>query len=227
MLAQRSSPAISPRYSATLLVASPMYSARSASTSPVSASSSTAPYAAGPGLPREPPSASMTGRTVPSGLRARTRRCAPGCGGTPRSAAPRRARRLRDRAEVGGVELEAAALAAALAQRGRADAALLTRGPCRRASAGRRRSRRRRSPCARASVSATSPSSSPAFCARAAASSRARCRAGRSARGQLVELGLRGLEALHHLELDVLEVGLPALQRDDLVLQALAGPWGW
>ena len=56
------SPAISPEYSATLLLATPIVVPSSAITSPVSASLSTAPYAAGPGLPREPPSASMTTR---------------------------------------------------------------------------------------------------------------------------------------------------------------------
>ena len=61
--AASSRPAISPRYSATLLVAVPIVSPISAITSPVSASLSRAPYAAGPGLPREPPSAStMTDR---------------------------------------------------------------------------------------------------------------------------------------------------------------------
>ena len=54
------SPAISPEYSATLLVAIPIVAPSSAITSPVSASLSTAPYAAGPGLPRDPPSASIT-----------------------------------------------------------------------------------------------------------------------------------------------------------------------
>ena len=53
------SPAIRPEYSATLLVATPIAVPSSAMTSPVAASFSTAPYAAGPGLPREPPSASM------------------------------------------------------------------------------------------------------------------------------------------------------------------------
>jgi hypothetical protein len=46
-----------------------------------------APYADGPGLPREPPSASMmTARRLTD----RTPRCAPGCGCTPRTAGPRR-----------------------------------------------------------------------------------------------------------------------------------------
>ena len=54
------SPAISPEYSATLLVATPIVVPSSAITAPVSASLSTAPYADGPGLPREPPSASIT-----------------------------------------------------------------------------------------------------------------------------------------------------------------------
>ena len=53
-------PAIRPLYSATLLLATPIVLPSSAITSPVSASLRTAPYAAGPGFPREPPSASMT-----------------------------------------------------------------------------------------------------------------------------------------------------------------------
>ncbi|SLI09280.1 Uncharacterised protein [Mycobacteroides abscessus subsp. abscessus] len=56
--AAASSPAISPRYSATLFVAMPTLSRRSASTATWSASNTTAPYPAGPGLPRDPPSAS-------------------------------------------------------------------------------------------------------------------------------------------------------------------------
>ena len=55
---QSSSAATTARYSATLLLAVPMASARSTSTSPVEASFTTVPNAAGPGLPREPPSAS-------------------------------------------------------------------------------------------------------------------------------------------------------------------------
>src|SRR4051812_11965873 len=56
--AARRRPAISPRYSATLLLATPIVVPSSASTTPVWASLSTAPYAAGPGFPRDPPSAS-------------------------------------------------------------------------------------------------------------------------------------------------------------------------
>ncbi len=78
------SPAIRPEYSATLLLATPMVVPSSAMTSPVTASFSTAPYAAGPGLPREPPSASMTtevgpltvcpeGHSPDSGVRTRMR----------------------------------------------------------------------------------------------------------------------------------------------------------
>src|SRR5439155_16774664 len=55
-------PASRPWYSATLLVVVASAAACSASTSPVSASRTTAPYPAGPGLPREPPSASTTNR---------------------------------------------------------------------------------------------------------------------------------------------------------------------
>src|SRR5260370_17966602 len=60
-------PAISPEYSATLLVARPMLSLTSASTSPVPASSTTAPNPAGPGLPREPPSAATMRRPLTPG----------------------------------------------------------------------------------------------------------------------------------------------------------------
>src|SRR4051812_43966261 len=59
-------PAIRPRYSATLLLAIPMAVPSSARTRPVSASLTSAPYAAGPGLPREPPSASTTTRRTGS-----------------------------------------------------------------------------------------------------------------------------------------------------------------
>src|SRR5205814_10310162 len=48
-------PSIRPRYSATLFVATPIVSPRASRTVPSSASS-TYPYAAGPGLPRAPPS---------------------------------------------------------------------------------------------------------------------------------------------------------------------------
>src|SRR3954447_19181281 len=51
----RASPRRTPRYSATLLVAAPITSAASSSTSP-SGVETTAPTAAGPGLPRAPPS---------------------------------------------------------------------------------------------------------------------------------------------------------------------------
>src|ERR1700733_5519561 len=51
----RSSPRKSPRYSATLLVATPIGSPTSSSTSP-SGVDTTTPAAAGPGLPRAPPS---------------------------------------------------------------------------------------------------------------------------------------------------------------------------
>src|SRR5215471_5305905 len=64
-----SRPAISPEYSATLLVARPMLLLSSASTSRVAASRTTAPYPAGPGFPREPPSASMRSRRVTSSAR--------------------------------------------------------------------------------------------------------------------------------------------------------------
>ena len=84
--AAASSPAIKPRYSATLFVVMPSVCATSASTSPVAASRTTAPYAAGPGLPRAPPSASTTSRRP---LTAPTRPCAPESAGTPRIARPR------------------------------------------------------------------------------------------------------------------------------------------
>ena len=57
-------PAIRPRYSATLLLAVPIVVPSSARTRPLSASLTSAPYAAGPGLPRDAPSASMTTRRM-------------------------------------------------------------------------------------------------------------------------------------------------------------------
>src|SRR5450756_2405437 len=56
------SPSISPVYSATLFETTPRYPARSARTAPVVGSRTSAPYPAGPGLPREPPSVSTTSR---------------------------------------------------------------------------------------------------------------------------------------------------------------------
>ena len=93
--AAASSPTISPVYSATLLLAIPRGAARRARTAPVCGSRTRAPYPATPGLPRDPPSASTTRRRYAAPLTVRTRRCARGCGGTPRSAAPHRARRSR------------------------------------------------------------------------------------------------------------------------------------
>src|SRR3954452_5630058 len=60
----RSSPSSRPRYSATLLVARPSVTAASSSTSPAG-ELTTAAAAAGPGLPREPPSTWTT--TLTSG----------------------------------------------------------------------------------------------------------------------------------------------------------------
>src|ERR1035437_1556570 len=56
------SPSISPVYSATVFETTPRSPARSASTAPVVGSRTSAPYAAGPGLPRDPPSVSTTSR---------------------------------------------------------------------------------------------------------------------------------------------------------------------
>ncbi len=73
------SPATRPEYSATLLLTMPRYSARSASTRPLAGSRTSAPYPAGPGFPREPPSASTTsrasgtGQTLAAGSGRRTR----------------------------------------------------------------------------------------------------------------------------------------------------------
>ena len=64
-----SRPAINPRYSATLLLATPIASARSAMIFPESASRISEPYAAGPGLPRDPPSVSMMTRTITAPIR--------------------------------------------------------------------------------------------------------------------------------------------------------------
>ena len=73
----RRSPAITPRYSATLLVAQPIPSATSARTSPAGVAT-TAPYPAGPGLPLAPPSVHTT--TSVWVIRS------PGSGGSSRSA---------------------------------------------------------------------------------------------------------------------------------------------
>src|SRR5262249_58484264 len=72
--------AIRPRSSEPLLVLRPSAPRRSTSTAPVAASRTTAPYPAGPGLPREPPSASTTT------LIALTAPYAPECAGSSRTA---------------------------------------------------------------------------------------------------------------------------------------------
>src|SRR5690625_1296168 len=83
------SPAINPRYSATLLVAMPKYSARSAKIVPVRASLTIAPKPAGPGFPREPPSAStMSLSGVLVALTGPTPQFAPGFAHIHRSAGP-------------------------------------------------------------------------------------------------------------------------------------------
>ena len=61
---------MAPRYSATLFVAVPMKPATSVRTTPVTASRTTAPNAAGPGLPRDPPSASTMSDRVMTELQA-------------------------------------------------------------------------------------------------------------------------------------------------------------
>src|SRR3954449_994670 len=66
----RSRPSSSPRYSATLFVARPSVTAASSSTSPAG-ELTTAAAAAGPGLPREPPSTwttTLTPGATPSGF---------------------------------------------------------------------------------------------------------------------------------------------------------------
>src|ERR1019366_6390983 len=68
--AARCSPASTARYSATLLVATPIRSACAASTAP-SGAEATTPVAAGTGLPRAPPSTwttSVGGEIEPAGL---------------------------------------------------------------------------------------------------------------------------------------------------------------
>src|SRR5437588_3084992 len=130
-------PATSPWYSATLLVARPSPPRRSASTSPVSASITTAPNPAGPGLPREPPSAStitlrVTGPTLPSQVDRQLE---------PRASQPRLSgpdqdrtaflaadhlvrRRVLDLRQRAAVQLQPACLAAPGSQQGGADALL-------------------------------------------------------------------------------------------------------
>src|SRR4051795_6400193 len=97
-------PATSPPYSATLLVARPTDSARSASTRPLSASRTSAPYPAGPGLPRDPPSASTMSRRLtprPQAPKSRSWRQAP------------KSRSWRSQAGLGGADEDPAAVLAA------------------------------------------------------------------------------------------------------------------
>ena len=117
----------------------------SAITSPVSASLSTAPYAAGPGLPREPPSASMTTVAVAaavahspdSAVRTRIR-----WHSSQRSTSSSAAARITAELGVVEAELAAAALARRAARRRRRRPSRRAAG--RRAPAGRRAARRRR-----------------------------------------------------------------------------------
>src|SRR5579875_1665178 len=118
-------PAIRPEYSATLLVATPSDSDSSARTSPVAASRTRAPYPAGPGFPRDPPSASTISVRIPvppSQARfGRADQNPPALlaaehvvgGGRP------------DPVEVDRVEGQVASLAAPAAQHGRPDAVLV------------------------------------------------------------------------------------------------------
>src|SRR5579862_4993393 len=135
-----SRPAMSARYSATLFVATPIRSPCAASTVPSSASS-TNPYAAGPGLPRAPPSVKSRVVTRADRRRRRPRRTdarrAARRGPRPtdpperrsRHAAPRRAPRVR----------AAPRLARCPRRRGTCPSP-----PCRRSGGCTRRSRRRR-----------------------------------------------------------------------------------
>ena len=130
-------------------------------------------------------------------------------------------RRRLDAVHVDVVELELAAAAAALAQRRRAEPTALRRGSCRRGRPGRPRPRPRCRPAARRPRAASASSS-------ASAASRAARRLGHAARSSVarsasswVTSACGVLGALHHLELDVLQLGLPAGQRRQLVLERL------
>ena len=85
-------PAIRPRYSATLFVATPMYSAASARVSPVTGVDDDRAVARGPRV-APGPAVGLDDELPRHGSTGRSRTCAPGCGGSSRSARRRRAAR--------------------------------------------------------------------------------------------------------------------------------------
>src|SRR3954447_6832591 len=211
-------PAIRPRYSATLLLATPIVVPSSASTRPVSSSLTSAPYAAGPGLPREPPSASMTTRRTSFNLEARL----VGADQDPAAVvAPDDVvgRRRADGGDLRVVEVEHAAAAAARAQQGRAHTALaLAQAVVEREQVGRDLGGHRSAPdvdvrelvvdlldllvprgggLGDLGVGLAEP------------------------RGQAVQGGLGLLQALHDLDLVVLQRGDASLERHHLLLHPL------
>ena len=221
-LAAIRSPAIRPEYSATLLVATPIVVPSSASTSPVLASLSTAPYAAGPGLPREPPSASMrtTATHRPdSDVRTRIREHS-----SQRTTSSEGALAITARSEglmVIWQPLHRRARSAAARHALLGHAELVVE---RHQVVGQ--ARRPRWP-GRPPHAASSSLISTARASRAVVASASCCSIGGQLDGGGVEGALGLLELLHHLELDVLEVADPALQRLELVAASARGPWGW
>src|SRR4051794_36850918 len=232
--AASSSPAINPEYSATLLVVMPSVLPCCAMISPVTGSRTRAPYAAGPGFPREPPSAStmtwvMLIRVLGS----------PEAGTRHESLAPsyRALRRpdqdpaalLTAQHEVrrGGLdvvqvrrrELHPAAHAALADQRRGADAAVVF------AQLLVLRDERLRQ------LGGDCGALVAELCAllvelleRGVAGGLQLGLPAGERLGPAAQVGLHGLgglELLHHLELGVLQVGDPPLQRADLVLQVL------
>ena len=221
------SPAIRPEYSATLLVATPIVVPSSAMTSPVAASLSTAPYAAGPGLPREPPSASMM-TEVPVRLTDPTRACGPGSAGTPRSGSPRRQGAERITASSDGSSESRQPLHSRARSAAAATPLLEAAQPVVERQQVVRHARPRWATvgCDRLRGS-SSISCGPARRARVLELGQPLRRRRRPRCGQRVEVLLGLLEPRHHLELVVLEAGDPALAATRARPASARGPWGW
>src|SRR3977135_2242862 len=213
-LAASSSPAISPRYSATLLVARPIACLLSASTAPWSVDQTTVPYPAGPGLPRDPPSAStMTFMRRPScaGSLDPQQDCS-----TLRTAQHLVIGRRGDARQLSAVDLDPARAAPATLQQS---------GP--RPAAGTLTFVHRDQICVHRGDQFITPrdtlvSQLVELCARVVARllSLGPCGLEFVALGQLIGLpGLQLLPPLHHLHQRVLQAALAALQRPQLVLK--------
>src|SRR4051794_33208141 len=220
-------PATRPPYSATLLVARPTDSARSARTRPVWASRTSAPYPAGPGLPRDPPSASTMSRRLTPRLRGQKWPFLPsqaGLGGADQDPAAVLAAQHAVRIGVaeGGqlvaVELDPAPLAAAGVQLGGAGGPGLLGDPV---VQGQQRRR-----------DGAGDLVAPGLVLLGRVDDVGQRRVALLLGPLLLRLrpgqprlrggqrGVGGLPALHQLEHLVLQVGLPPVQRLQLVLQA-------